>query len=172
VVVTLNKQGMAQNTGGAGSDTLISIENLIGSIHGDRLTGDAAANSLTGGAGNDYLEGGFGRDQLTGGAGADRFVFEAAFSSNNVDAVTDFASDDFLVLDRSIFTAITANGQLAESAFRVGPAAADANDRIVYDQASGRIFYDADGNGAGAAILFARVEAGTALTHADIPVVA
>ena len=48
----------AQETGGAGSDTLISIENLTGSAFNDTLTGDADANVLSGLAGNDTLDGG------------------------------------------------------------------------------------------------------------------
>jgi hypothetical protein len=42
-----------------------------------------------------------------------------------------------------------------------------AFDRILYDKASGNIFYDADGGGGSAAVLFARVTAGTELTHLD-----
>ncbi|HWT13405.1 MAG TPA: hypothetical protein VN231_11670, partial [Allosphingosinicella sp.] len=53
------------------------------------------------------------------------------------------------------------------AAFRQGAAAADASDRIVYDQATGQLFYDGDGSGAAAQILFATVAAGTALTSAD-----
>jgi len=37
----------AQNTGAAGTDTLVSIENLTGSAFADRLTGDGGANHLT-----------------------------------------------------------------------------------------------------------------------------
>lgn len=60
-----------QNTVGAGSDFLISIENLTGSNFNDSLTGDANANRLDGGLGNDVLAGGDGNDYLIGGAGND-----------------------------------------------------------------------------------------------------
>ena len=62
------------------NDTLISIENLIGSDFGDDLRGDQGRNRLEGGKGNDVLIGynnidtllgGAGRDILTGGSGAD-----------------------------------------------------------------------------------------------------
>ncbi len=42
---------------GAGTDTLISIERLIGSRFDDELTGDSGANRLDGGAGADRLTG-------------------------------------------------------------------------------------------------------------------
>ena len=64
------KQATANNHDAAG-DTLIGIENLEGSEHGDTLTGDGGGNWLTGRGGNDTLTGGGGSDVLEGGAGAD-----------------------------------------------------------------------------------------------------
>ncbi|MBO3705798.1 MAG: DUF4347 domain-containing protein [Candidatus Accumulibacter sp.] len=61
----------AQATGGSGSDTLIGIENLVGSTYTDLLRGDANANLLAGAQGNDFLDGGAGSDTLDGGAGND-----------------------------------------------------------------------------------------------------
>src|SRR5262249_48338080 len=43
----------AQNTGGAGYDTLIGIEDLVGSAFADTLTGDGSGNFLIGNDGND-----------------------------------------------------------------------------------------------------------------------
>lgn len=57
--------------GGQGTDTLVSIENLIGSDFDDRLVGNADDNVLTGGAGDDVLIGLDGNDTLYGGAGND-----------------------------------------------------------------------------------------------------
>ncbi len=76
------------------------------------------------------------------------------------------AGDDTIHLHRSVFVGLP-SGRLAPSAFAAGTAAQDADDRIVYDQATGRIFFAADGSGGGAAVLFATVSAGTALTAAD-----
>ena len=62
----------AQSMGSAGSDTLISIEGLIGGSGNDTLIGNASDNILDGGAGNDTLLGGAGNDILIGGTGNDR----------------------------------------------------------------------------------------------------
>ena len=64
VTVSLSVAG-AQATGGSGSDTLTSIENLTGSAFNDALTGDGGANVLEGGPGNDTLDGAAGTDTAT-----------------------------------------------------------------------------------------------------------
>lgn len=89
---------LVQATGGSGSDTLMGIENLIGSAYADKLTGNTGANTLSGGTGNDILTGGRGADKLTGGTGADRFDFNAlaelGLSSSTWDTITDFKTSD------------------------------------------------------------------------------
>jgi len=91
-----------------------------------------------------------------------------AFAHRNVDDVLGFVvADDSLYLDRDIFTSVAADGPLAADAFRAGTVALDSDDRILYDSATGHLFYDADGLGGTAAILFATVTAGTAFTSAD-----
>jgi Ca2+-binding RTX toxin-like protein len=65
----------AQNTSGAGTDTLNGIENLNGSNSGnDTLIGDALDNVLRGYGGNDVLRGGAGNNLLDGRDGNDMFV--------------------------------------------------------------------------------------------------
>jgi Ca2+-binding RTX toxin-like protein len=62
----------AQNTGGAGTDTISSsVENLAGSAYNDTLSGNDSANILTGGAGNDSIRPRIGTDTINGGAGTD-----------------------------------------------------------------------------------------------------
>ena len=132
------------------------------------LVGNGAANTLAGADGADRLFGRGGNDTLQGGAGADSFHFDSALGSGNVDKISDFSVvDDTIMLDRAVFTGFSVDGTLATGAFVSGIAAADADDRILYESATGKIFYDADGNGAGAATLFAQVTAGTALTNLD-----
>ena len=77
VIVSLVTAG-SQATGGSGSDTLISIENLTGSGFNDNLTGNAVNNVLDGGAGNDTLNGGAGADTMLGGDGSDLYIIDNA----------------------------------------------------------------------------------------------
>ncbi|WP_343525506.1 cadherin domain-containing protein [Sphingomonas sp.] len=69
--VTVNLATGMNSGGYAQGDTLVSIEQLVGSDFADMLTGDGGANMLAGGAGDDLLEGGAGADVLDGGAGND-----------------------------------------------------------------------------------------------------
>lgn len=188
VTVSLAIAG-AQNTVGAGTDTLVSIEKILGSAYADTLTGNSGANilisgagndslsggggddELDGGGGNDYLNGGSGSDMLTGGGGNDVFAFLNGFGPTNVDTITDYsvANDTINILSAAVGGLPT--GTLAANAFHIGAAAADANDRIIYNSATGDLFYDADGSGAGAAVLFAHLSAGLAMTNAEFVIV-
>jgi Ca2+-binding RTX toxin-like protein len=48
---------------------------------------------------------------------------------------------------------------------------ADSNDFIVYNTVTGALLYDADGNGAVAAVQIATLAGGLALTNADFVVI-
>ena len=50
-------------------------------------------------------------------------------------------------------------------------AGADATDRVIYDTSAGNLYYDADGDGAGAALLFATLQGAPALHADDIVVI-
>jgi Ca2+-binding RTX toxin-like protein len=69
--VTVNLTISTPQATGQGVDTLASFEHLIGSDHGDVLTGDGGANRLDGRSGNDTLRGGGGDDTFIGGTGDD-----------------------------------------------------------------------------------------------------
>lgn len=53
------------STGKAGNDTLVSIENIIGSTKDDYITGDAGNNVINGGGGKDLMNGGAGIDTVS-----------------------------------------------------------------------------------------------------------
>jgi Ca2+-binding RTX toxin-like protein len=134
ITVNLVKTAAQHISTGSGTDTLNSIEYLVGSRFSDILIGNTAANRLNGGLGN---------DMLSGGAGADRFVFDTAINIDNIDTLTDFSvGEDFIVLSAGIFTAYA--GQVGQT---VG-----LSINFSYDSGSGTLSYDADGAGEGAAV--------------------
>jgi Ca2+-binding RTX toxin-like protein len=129
----------------------------------DTLIGTKFDDALFGGAGNDTLVGGAGADALTGGAGADTFVIA---TPGEADTIADFeAGIDTIELAGAAFGA--AAGALDPDAFHAGAAAEDAEDRIVYDQATGQLWFDADGAGAASPVLLAVVANRAALAHTD-----
>lgn len=159
----------------SGSSTINGTGNTLANL----ITGNAGINVLNGGSGNDTINGGagtdtvaggLGNDSLTGGTGADTFLFNTTRSATtNVDRVTDFtAVDDRFLLDDAVFAGIGPVGQISAANFRLGTTAGDASDRVIYNSATGQLFFDADGSGAGAATLSATVAAGTTITAADI----
>jgi len=84
VTVDLGQQGVAQDTIGAGIDTLAGIEALVGSSRNDTLRAAAVTSFVDGGAGNDRIVSGDYGDQLTGGSGSDTFVYETLRSASSL----------------------------------------------------------------------------------------
>jgi Ca2+-binding RTX toxin-like protein len=167
---------------GQGSDQLIGIERIVGSQLGDVIIGDAVTNifnglrgadSLNGGGGNDVLVGGLGNDVLVGGANSDIFQFTTAPNSvSNRDVITDFNHAlDTIQLDNAVFAALGAAGPLNAGFFRLGAAASDANDHIIYNQANGALFYDSNGNAAGGSVMFAVLSTKPAIAADDFVVI-
>jgi len=120
VLVVLGPYGFADD-GLDGFDTLLGIENVVGSSLHDYLEGDSGINRLDGGAGDDalfgnagndvlvggldkdMLAGGPGNDLLYGGTGADTFYWYAPAvegGSVGADVVADFAAEDTLAISR------------------------------------------------------------------------
>jgi Ca2+-binding RTX toxin-like protein len=160
--------------------TGVNAINGTGNSRANELVGNDAANVLKGAAGNDTLSGGLGNDTLTGGRGADTFVFNTALDAlTNVDTVTDFVRKqaDHIDLSKAVFTALGNVGGLAQSAFYSSASATsanDADDRIVYNTTTGKLYYDADGLGGVDAVHFATIGSAThpAMVFADFQIVA
>ncbi|HEY8381894.1 MAG TPA: calcium-binding protein [Microvirga sp.] len=132
-------------------------------------TGNALANRITGNGANNTLNGAAGADTLTGGEGRDVFVFDAT-SLGAADSITDFSSGaDVIALVGGVFAGL--NGTVTAAKIANGPVATDADDRIVYNSTTGVLSYDADGNGGSAAVAFAKINAGSALTVTDFIVI-
>jgi Ca2+-binding RTX toxin-like protein len=152
--------------------TYATIENLTLLGAAIAASGNNLNNTLTGNSGSNTLAGGLGNDTLTGGAGADYFRFNTAIGPANIDVITDFSvPDDTIQLAASIFTAVGPAGALAASQFGIGTGATSAAQHLIYDSGTGGLFYDADGNGAGAQVQFGTLSTGLALTSLDFRVI-
>jgi len=81
------------------------------------------------------------------------------------------AGADIIRLDDTHFAGIGPLGVLNADAFHIGAEAADAEDRVVYNSATGQLFFDANGSGAGGLTLFANLSTGLALNNTEFAVV-
>lgn len=154
--------------GGNGNDWLSGDEG------NDMLIGSGGNDELLGRDGNDTLDGGFGNDMLTGGEGKDRFMVSGSAIKFNIDTITDFnAADDTIAID-NLFMPKMKEGGLRANTFWIGAQAHDGNDRIIFDNATGKLWYDEDGKGHKMAQLIGMLDTagitGT-LNHADFVIV-
>jgi Ca2+-binding RTX toxin-like protein len=163
-------------TGNAGIDT------FVGGAGSDTLNGGAGNDALTGDAGDDKLNGGIGNDVLTGGNNADQFIFNSALNAaTNVDTIMDFnaadgaaSNQDSIVLEDAIFAGFGPTLDAGEFAANAGGNATGASAQILYDTATGNLYYDSDGTGGANKILFATISlAGVSDTvdHSDFLIV-
>jgi len=138
--------------GGSENDTLnggTGKDSLWGGTGDDALSGGEGDDVLAGESGYDFRRGGLGKDKLTGNSGNDTFLFNATGVAN-ADKITDFGHlVDKIGLERAAFLGVHAS--LDSQELRFGTAAQDGDDRIIYDAASGRLYYDPDGTRNGAA---------------------
>ena len=183
-----NSADVVTESGGQGTDVVLAgvsyaltagadVEMLrttsdagVGAIN---LTGNANGNVVRGNNGNNIVNGGDGNDELIGLGGQDSFLFDTALNAaTNVDVITDLnVADDTILLDQDIFASSLGLGNISAGEFVIGAGALDANDRIIYNDATGALSYDGDGVGGAAATQFATLSTGLALTNLDFVVV-
>ena len=136
------------------------------------FTGGDTAHLVVDNAGANTLDGKCGNHVLVGLGGADTFAFTSALGAGNVDTIEGFVSgSDRIGLDDAIFTALAA-GALAAGAFVArhrGAAMRTTGSSTI--SATGALLYDADGNGAGAAVQFATVAGAPVLAASDFTVI-
>jgi Ca2+-binding RTX toxin-like protein len=175
VTVTQGSQTSVRNAtiivDGNGNTQIVGnsdLDIIYGQQGGDTLIGGQGNDSLIGGTGNDRLIGGAGNDQLHGGNGNDVFVIA---QDDGIDLILDFArlgsSQDKIELNFDLgggsFVGLVGlfdqAGNLLPSAFKlIGTNhQLDGDDRILFNQNDGTLWYDPDGSGSMAAIQLAIV---------------
>lgn len=164
-----NLEGLRLTGAAAINGTGNSAANLIeGNGAANVLNGGGGNDTLFGGAGDDRLIGNGGVDSLSGGDGADVFVFLAP--NAGLDTIDDFAHlVDRIEISGAGFGGLAA-GALDPTRFaaNLSGVATSPDHRFIYETDTGNLFYDADGNGAGARIRIAVLAGMPDLTAADI----
>lgn len=164
-------------TGGAQADTLdggADKDRLYGLGGNDSLLGGDGRDQIDGGEGDDVLIGGAGADKLTGGDGADFFMFEQGPVASTADLITDFrqSDGDTLMIVKSAFAELASVGSVEGLLLVANKVKAlEADDVLLFDTGSKKFYYDADGNGAGKAVLLATLTGVISLEASDIVLV-
>jgi Ca2+-binding RTX toxin-like protein len=165
---------------GTGEDDFLfgsyEADTIVAGDGKDELDGRHGKDSLDGGAGRDRLDGAADKDVLAGGADKDAFVFASPLKGGkNLDRIADFEKGiDIIKLEREDFVGLD-KGKLDKDAFLSGDdvtKAKDAQDRIVYNETTGALYFDKDGKGGAKAIQFAVLDGAPDLEAGDIIVFA
>lgn len=163
--VTVDLSITARQNTGNGLDAIRNFENLEGTVFNDVLIGDNGVNKIAGLAGNDLIRGRGGDDDLTGGSGNDTFRFDSAGVGNGVDRIRGFTPG----ADKLEFH--TSDGYAANATLTFGTIAVGSGPQGIYDIDTGKLYYDGDGDGAGAAIQIAQFDRGLNLGVNDFVLV-
>jgi len=149
-------------------DTIINKKTIAGDVD---LGAGLDTFKSKGNAKAGLIDTNLGNDLVVLGDKADKLLFGSALdAATNVDTVKKFDSGkDAIYLDDEVFSTI-APGPLSSAAFHKGTSAADADDRIIYDKASGALYYDPDGTGALAQTQFAKLDGGPKLKASDFTI--
>ena len=164
----------AETSGTRGDDELRASyldEEMLGRGGDDLMLAGSGADTLRGGAGDDTLVGGAGADEIRGGADADVIRYMAA--SEGGDIVFGFAhGEDGIEVSAAGFGGGLVAGVLDAARFVVGTTATAAFGQFLFDTADRTLWWDADGTGAGTAVLIADFVARPTVTADDITVIA
>ena len=188
IYLPLNSAQLARSIvidGGNGSDTLsidmsqdlsgapliLSLDNAAGNpiqfqnIESTVLWGTPANDKVSGFQGLDRFYSFGGNDTFIGKGGSDIIVVTLVNGGGFVTA-TDFGVDDHLFFynTETLLSPLDNHGALTAAQFTIGAAATTADQRVIYNDQTGALYYDADGSGSGAPELMAMISAHLALT--------
>jgi Ca2+-binding RTX toxin-like protein len=173
------------NNGGTINNVVVDASGVT--TNGLRFEGNANTQKFIGTTQADVFVGNGGNDTLTGGGGGDKFVFgkvhemvvtsaatavqtyvDTAFNLTGVDTITDFTrGSDKLELNDDQYAALMGGITNANVRANATGTATDANDYLVFNTTSKMLSYDADGNGAGAAVSIAVLTGVSTLNASD-----
>lgn len=172
---TKNQQNPSGWSGGVNYKETIANQ-LLASVLGEFISNQADTFDLTAAllSNNDKItakgawttiNGYLGNDAITLGSGNDTVEFSTALGPNNIDSVKGFKSgSDHIRLSTDIFSGYSGSNNF----LIMGTRSMDADDRIIYDSKTGKLYYDADGSGAATAIQFATLVGKPSITADDI----
>ncbi|WP_025870556.1 calcium-binding protein [Methylobacillus glycogenes] len=148
-------------------------QTFIGTSQADRFIGNGGNDTLTGGGGADtFVFGKVWTQVVTGAADTEQTYVNTAFNLTGVDTITDFLrGTDKLELHTDQFASLTGGITNANIKVGAGAVAGDSNDYLIFDTTTKTLKYDADGNGAGAAVDIAVLTGVTTLTASDFVIV-
>lgn len=142
------------------------IDRLTGGSRDEVLVGYRGNDTLIGSGGRDTLYGEGGNDTVTGGGGADTFVIDTP--GGGVDVIRDFRSGTDRLALSGLQYGVTGPAVLHSRHLTYRATAPRAATRLIYQRSSGRLRYDADGAGSGAAVVVAVLRGRPALRASDI----
>lgn len=148
-------------------------QTFIGTSQADRFIGNGGNDTLTGGGGADtFVFGKVWTQVVTGAADEEQVYVNTAFNLTGKDTITDFLrGTDKLELHTDQFASLTGGITNANIKVGAGAVAGDSNDYLIFDTTTKTLKYDADGNGAGAAVDIAVLTGVTTLTASDFVIV-
>jgi Ca2+-binding RTX toxin-like protein len=174
----INLLNQLLNAGSADGDTFVSVERFFGSeAAADNITGDNVSNTILGNGGADIINGAGGADVLRGGTGADTIdggtesdLFQYTALNEVGDTIVNFEAIDNFQFTRAAFGNLAGANVAAVNFLSVasGHVATTAAHRFIFDQALDQLWYDADGNAAGAAVMVADLSNNINITNLDL----
>jgi Ca2+-binding RTX toxin-like protein len=164
ITTILNDDGVLNQQGTTANDVIEagSTNTLSGKAGNDILIGSSASNILVGGAGN---------DTLTTGTGFDTVLFTT--TTEGVDTITDFnVNQDIIQVSSVNFGGgLIAGESISADQFSLSLGSVTTNTRFIFDQPTGKLFFDIDGSGSSSSVQFASLTPNLGLTEDNIFVV-
>jgi Ca2+-binding RTX toxin-like protein len=161
VTTIINDDGVLNQQGTTGNDVMEA-----GTTR--KLSGKAGNDVLIGSNFSDVLVGGIGNDTITSGADFDTIAYSLA--SEGQDTITDFnvLQDTIQVSAAGFGGGLIAGESISAAQFVLGTVATNASQRFIFNQVTGQLYFDVDGNGSSAQTLLATLTPGLSLTEDNI----